>query len=281
MRDRPAPVRPPISATIITKNNAHEIARCLRSLDWVDEILVVDSFSTDGTPAICRQMGARVVQHEFLGFSRQLNLTSELATHDWILNLYADETVSPRLRAEILALFAAGPECDGYAMPRATYLHAKWLKRAGYYPALHVRLFRKSKGRHRDRLVHQKVEVDGKIGRLQGALDHWCWQKNGEFLDNFLEYARREAEQDGAQGPRVRWYHFLLPPYLFFKRFILKRGFLDGTLGIVASARQPLEKLAELMLTWEIQNQAWLDGCSPETAARRDEAGLGGGADAR
>ncbi|HEY3281922.1 MAG TPA: glycosyltransferase family 2 protein [Armatimonadota bacterium] len=251
--------KPPISAFIITYNNAHEISRCLESLQFVDEIVVVDSLSTDGTQALAAALGARVIEQPFLGYAPQLRFAEGCCTHDWALNLYADETVSPELREGILAVFSSESGVSGYRMPRRNYLHGRWIPHAGYYPSWHLRLFRRSCGGHIDRKIHQKIKVRGSVGTLRGAIDHWAWMGEGEILDNFVQYARLEAEEMCEKGQVVRLHHFGLPFLNFLKRFIVKKGFLDGSFGAVVSARPAAAQMIRLILAWEMQHRDWLD----------------------
>lgn len=250
---------PPISAFIITYNNADEIERCLRSIDWVDEIICIDSYSTDGTQEICRRFGAKVITQEFPGYYKQLKFAESQCTHDWALNLYADETVSPELREEIRRIFNGAPAANGYEMPRRNYFHKRWIHTAGYYPSLHLRLFRRSQGGNIPRYIHQKIKVNGKVGRLRGAIDHWCWAKEGELIDNLNEYAFIEAVQMTEAGRRVRPYHFLLPVGNFLKRYVIKRGFMQGYVGLIASLRPACLQAVRYMLAWEMQNRERLD----------------------
>ncbi len=251
---------PPISAFIITYNNAHEIERCLSSVvDLADEIVCVDSLSTDGTQEICRRYGARVIEQPFPGYFPQLQFAENQCRNDWALNLYADETISPVLRREIEEIFREEPRANGFKMPRRNYLHRRWIATAGYYPSRHLRLFRRSRGGHIPRALHQKIKVTGKVRQLCGAIDHWCWAKQGEMLDNLLEYARIEAQEMAENNERVRLPHFARPATVFLRRFLLRGGWRQGTLGAVVSVRKACETALRLMLAWEKQNREWLD----------------------
>jgi glycosyltransferase involved in cell wall biosynthesis len=250
---------PPVSVFIITFNNAHEIERCLHSIEWADEIICVDSLSSDGTPELCARFGAKVVDQPFLGYYPQLQFAERQCSHDWALNLYADETVSPELRDEISSRFQTEPSVNGFTMPRRNYLHKRWISTAGYYPSRHLRLFRRSRGGHIPRKVHQKIKVEGPVSHLRGAIDHWCWADDGEMLDNFIEYARLEAEAMTEKGQRVKLPHFWLPAGNFLKRFLVKGGWRQGAFGAVVSARHACEQAVRLMLAWEMQNREWLE----------------------
>jgi glycosyltransferase involved in cell wall biosynthesis len=255
-----SPPMQPLSVFIITYNNAHEIERCLQSVaEWAAEIVCVDSLSTDGTQDICRRYGAIVIPQPFLGYDKQLQFAETQCTHDWALNLYADETVSPELAREIQHLLAMEPDANGYKMPRRNYLHKRWIATAGYYPSLHLRLFRRSAGGHIERRLHQKIKVSGKVGRLRGAIDHWCWAQDGEIIDNLFEYARLEAEEMTANGQQVRWYHFTKPGREFLRRFLFRGGWRQGAFGAVVSMRKAVEHALRLILAWEMQNRNFLE----------------------
>jgi hypothetical protein len=185
------------------------------------------------------------------------------------LNLYADETVSPELRDEIRSRFQTDPVESGFKMPRRNYLHKRWISTAGYYPSLHLRLFRRSRGGHIPRKVHQKIKVQGPVTRLKGAIDHWCWANDGEMFDNFVEYARLEAEAMTERNERVRLGHFCLPAGNFLKRFFVTGGWRQGTFGAVVSARHACEQAIRLMLAWEMQNREWLE--TPDETWKRGQ----------
>jgi hypothetical protein len=156
-------------------------------------------------------------------------------------------------------------------MPRRTWFHGRWVRWGGYYPCWHLRLWRKSKGRYRAREPHLKVKVEGRVGRLRGAIDHWCWQQPGEFLDNFVEYLRIEARwRHEVERKHVCLYHFLGPCWVFFRRFVLRLGFLDGTLGLIMAGRPACERFFRVALQWEMQNVARLRGPKEMTLAEGD-----------
>lgn len=253
----------PISVFIISLNNAHEIERCLQSVSWANEIVVVDSLSTDGTQDICRAHGARVVEQPFLGYSRQLQFAETQCTNDWVLNLYADETVSPRLRSRIQRDFQTDPPFAGLKTPRHTFLHKRLLTSGGFLPSWHLRLFRKSQGGHTDRTLHQKIRVKGPVAKWPEPIDHWCWAHNGELLDNVVAYAHIEAEEDTRNGEKVTWWTFTAPARNFLKRFVLLGGFRQGAVGAVACSRMACEQAIRIMLAWELQHQEFLE--TPDT----------------
>ena len=163
----PAP-RAPLSAVLITRNAASVLGACLDSLAFVDEIVVVDSSSTDRTVELAREKGARVVPKEWLGFGRQKQFAVEQASHDWVLCLDADERVSPELRQEILALAGQGfPEHAGWRMPRMSRYLGRWIRHGTWYPDLQLRLFDRRRGRWGGHDPHDRVEIDGSAGRFR------------------------------------------------------------------------------------------------------------------
>jgi glycosyltransferase involved in cell wall biosynthesis len=253
-------MRERVSVIIITKNNAHEIGACLESVTWADEIVVLDSFSTDGTEEICRRYGAQFHQHPFDGYSSQLNRCLALATGEWILRVDADEVVSARLRDQILEVAAGkGEACAGYEFPRHQYLHRKLIKHSGFYPQPHLRFFRRDCGRFISREPHQRVKVNGRVGRLDGPVAHHCWVSNGEIFNSFMEYAKIEAHWAHAHGERVHWWDFLKLVADFGRRYLLRGGIFHGTFGLIMSLRTSASRYLKYTLMWELQNQEKLE----------------------
>jgi len=251
-----------VSVIIITKNNEHEIGTCLESVKWADEMVVLDSYSDDRTEQICKGYGAQFYQGPFEGYSTQLNRCLDLASNEWILNVYADEVITAELRDEIQAVLRGEVRrvCDGYTCHRHQYLHAHLIKHSGWYPHPELRFFRKARARFRSREPHQKVDVRGRVGRLKGGLLHRSWVNNGEIFDNFMEYAKTEARWAYEhEGRRITWINFLELPYEFWRRFILRGGMFHGTFGIIMSLRMSAYRYVKYTLMWELQNQDKLD----------------------
>src|SRR3989339_1147153 len=174
---------PKISAFLIVKNEAANLPRSLAGLDFVDEIIVVDSGSTDETVKICRQYKAKVLQHQFTGYGQQKLDSLSKTKDEWGLSIDADEVVSPELKKEILGLDFT--TFDGFEMPRLTYFLEKPIRHGGpwWYPGYVVRLFKKSAGKFSSLAVHEKVEFNGKLGRLKNDLQHYSYNA----LDQYLE----------------------------------------------------------------------------------------------
>jgi glycosyltransferase involved in cell wall biosynthesis len=218
---------------LITRNAAAVLEACLESLAFADEIVVVDSTSSDATPEIAARHGARVVRKEWLGFGRQKQFAVEQATHDWVLCLDADERVSPRLAASIAAALAA-PASPVYRMPRRNRFLGRWLSHGEGYPDWSPRLFNRLNARWSDDLVHEKVLYAVTPGTLQGDLLHDSSDDLTAYLDRQNRYTTLAARQAFEQGRSAGMVHLVFSPLVrFLKFYILRLGFLDGLPGLL------------------------------------------------
>ena len=226
-----------ISAVLITFNEEANISSALQSLAGIaDEIIVVDSFSTDRTVKLARECTDRVVERKWTNYSDQKNFADALASHPWILSLDADERISDDLRAEILALKVQDPSCAGFSMPRLVFYLGRWIRHCGWYPDRKVRLFRKDAAHWEGEYVHETLAVRGEIRKLKGPLHHFTYRTIGDHLTRLDQFADLGAQKLYAQGRKSRWYHLLVLPFSrFLKSYLLKRGFLDGFAGVVVS----------------------------------------------
>ncbi|MEK7361930.1 MAG: glycosyltransferase family 2 protein [Pseudomonadota bacterium] len=225
--------RQPFTAVIIAKNAAPQLAACLESASFADEMLVVDSGSSDGTAELSAGRGARVLQQDWLGFGAQKQFAVAAARHDWVLCLDADERVSETLRASILAALAA-PAAQAYAMPRRNRFMGRWLRHGEGYPDWSLRLFDRRHARWSDDPVHEKVLTDAPVARIAGDLLHDSAETLGGYLDKQNRYTSMQAEAMFKAGERAGVAQLLLSPALRFAKFyFLRLGFLDGTAGLV------------------------------------------------
>jgi len=228
----PPPVNP-LSAVLITRNAAAVLESCLDSLAFVDEIVVVDSASTDGTRELAASKGARVVQKEWLGFGRQKQFAVEQAKNDWVLCLDADERVSPQLAASIKQALAA-PSSPVYRMPRRNRFLGRWLAHGEGYPDWSPRLFNRMNARWSDDLVHEKVLFAVTPGTLEGDLMHDSSDDLAAYLERQNRYTTLAARQALEQGKSAGVFHLLCSPVVRFIKFYLMRlGFLDGLPGLL------------------------------------------------
>ncbi|MCR6687669.1 glycosyltransferase family 2 protein [Pseudoxanthomonas sp.] len=225
-----------MSACIIAFNEAGRIGDCLASLAFCDEIVLVDSGSTDATVAICAAAGARVLHRPFDGFRSQKQFAVEQAAHDWVLCLDADERVSPELRASIEAARAAGfAGAAGYRFARLSDYFGRFLRHGNAYPDRVLRLFDRRRGGWRgSREIHEAASVDGPVRRLAGDLVHYPYRSLEQQLAKTQRYARMMAEHEFARGKRARWSKLVLAPaWRFWRGWLLRGGFLDGWRGLV------------------------------------------------
>ena len=224
-----------ISATIIVLNEEAFIGDCLESLDFADEIVVVDSGSTDRTPEICRaHPKVRLHHQEWLGFGRQKNLAASLASHDWIFNIDADERVSPKLRDSILGFDPAAAPC--YRVARENYFGPRWIRRCGWYPDYNKRLYDRRECAFSEKEVHESLVCQGKVGELQGNLIHKTYSGLSDYVNRMERYSTLAARELVKKGKRPGTAHLLFKPaFTFFKMYILKLGFLEGRMGFILS----------------------------------------------
>jgi glycosyltransferase involved in cell wall biosynthesis len=241
-------VREAISVVIITKNEEREIEECLASVSWADEIVVVDSFSTDRTVEIARRFTSRVASKEFVGFTRQKQHVTEMAEGPWILNVDADERVTPELRGEIERRIEEGTTAAGFRIPRLTWYLGGFVRHGTWYPDYKLRLFRKEAGRWVGGSVHEQLEVEGRVETLECPLLHYSFRSIGDHFATIDRFTRLSAKDLAAAGRGGAFYHLLVhPPATFVKSYFLRLGLLDGWRGFLIallSARHSYLKYA-------------------------------------
>ncbi|HUP58524.1 MAG TPA: glycosyltransferase family 2 protein [Bdellovibrionota bacterium] len=226
----------PLSVTIISLNEEQNIARAIQSVAWADDVLVVDSGSTDRTVEIARGLGARVVTRPWPGYGPQKNFAQAEARHDWVLNIDADESVPPELARELQAAISGSPKHAGFEMPRKTFYLGRWIRHGGWYPNYLVRLADRRKARWSEPDVHEQLVVDGSVGRLEHPLHHDAFPSIREQVLTNLRYAQLGATVLERAGRRPSRSKLLLKPVgKFVETFVLKRGFLDGMPGFIIS----------------------------------------------
>jgi glycosyltransferase involved in cell wall biosynthesis len=222
-----------ISATIITFNEERNLPRAIESLRCADEVVVVDSGSTDRTVELAEKLGARVIESPWPGYAKQKNVAAEAAQYDWILSIDADESLSEALEGEIWRLKKNGPQFDAYTMPRLAQYLGRWIRHSGWYPDLKVRLYDRRKACWTGEFVHESVKVQGSLGHLESNLLHFTCESLSEHLKTMDRYTTLAAEQLLESGESVTWGRLIFePPWTFFNTYVLKLGFLDGVEGL-------------------------------------------------
>jgi glycosyltransferase involved in cell wall biosynthesis len=222
-----------ITATIITLNEERNVARAIESLRCCDEMLIVDSGSTDRTVELAEKLGARVLEAGWLGYAAQKNRAAEYANHEWILSLDADEALSEALEAEIWNLKKSGPQCDAYTMPRLARYLGRWIYHSGWYPDRKVRLYHRDKAKWVGDFVHESVQVEGRLGHLQSNILHFTCDSLSEHVKTMDRYTTLAAQELAARKLKVPLSRLIVDPaWTFVKTYFLQRGFLDGPEGL-------------------------------------------------
>lgn len=225
-----------ISATVIALNEERDLPRCLESLRFADEIIVVDSGSTDRTVEVARGFGAQVVQEPWRGYGAQKNFAMSRARSPWVLNVDADEVITPELRDEILAEMHSPAPAAGYAVARKTFYMGRWIRHGGWYPNYVTRLVRKEKGAWTEPNVHEELRVEGELRQLRNPMLHYTFSDIADQVRTNMRYARQGALDLRGKGLEPSYAKLLAKPFgKFCETYFLKAGLLDGLAGFIIS----------------------------------------------
>lgn len=243
--------RQPLSVTIITYNEEQHIRAALESVAWADEIVVVDSQSTDRTVEICRAYTEYVYQIPWHGYVEQKNIATEKASHRWILNIDADERVSPELAKEIQDALSQEARYVGFSMPRKTYYLGGWIAHCGWYPDEKLRLYRKDCGLWVGQSLHEQVQINGPTAKLSSDLYHYTYQNIADHLQKMNSFTSLAAaqKQESVTGAGI----FLRTVLTFFKKYLLQQGFRDGTRGVIVCLLAAFTVTLKYSKLWERQ----------------------------
>jgi len=245
-----------LTVTVITRNEASNIVAALASVSWADEIIVVDSRSTDDTVALARPLATRVEVRDWPGYSAQKNFAAELASNDWILSLDADERVTPSLAEEIGRVLATTPAFNGYRIPRVAWYLGRWIRSTDWYPDYQLRLYNRRAGRWNGRRVHESVAIDGPVGQLHAELEHYPYRDISHHLQTIDRYTTLAAEDWRASGRRASaWQTFFHPRFAFLRNYVLKGGFRDGAPGLIVSILNSYYVFLKLAKLWEFERK--------------------------
>jgi len=244
---------PKLSVTVVTKNEAADLGSALASVAWADEIVVVDSHSTDDTCAIARQHTERVVVHDWLGHIEQKNYAASLASHDWILSLDADERVTPALAEDIRATLATDPRHAAFRLPRVTWHLGRWVRTTDWYPDYQTRLYDRRRAWWTGRYVHEALTVEGPAGQLSSELQHYAYRDIADHLETIDRYTTLAARQMHEEGRRAGFLQLAgHPPLAFLRNYIARGGIRDGVPGFIISSMNAYYVFLKFAKLWEL-----------------------------
>lgn len=255
-------MREKLSVTIITKNEEKNIKECLESIKWADEIIIVDAFSTDSTIEIAKNYTDKIIQREWNGFANQKAFALQNSSNEWVLSLDADERVSESLKEKILHILS-NPEVinqfSGYQIKRDNFFLNKRIKSCGWGDDYQVRLFKKSKTKISNRLVHEGFIVDGNLGKLNEPILHFSYRSFKEALDKINHYSSLEALEKASKQKSNIFTILFYPVIYFIQHFIFRYGFVDGIYGFFVSLFHAWTKLLVQLKIWELQHKTYDD----------------------
>lgn len=241
----------PLSVTIITKNEQSNIERCLQSVQWADEIIVVDSGSTDDTLEICRTYKCKIIETEWRGFGLTKQFAVKQATYNWILSVDADEEVTPDLTNKIQAVLRE-PKFKGYRIKRNSFYLGKMIRFSGWQKDFTLRLFNRNHGNFNSNIVHESVKIEGTIGHISAPLLHYTYPDLSSHVRRMDRYAELGAEQLWAKGKRASIISATSRAAIkFIKMYILKMGFLDGKIGFILATNSAYGVFLKYLKLWE------------------------------
>jgi len=245
-----------ISVTVRTFNEEKNLKECLESVSWVDEIVVIDSRSTDSTVLIAREFTDKVFIQEWLGHIGQSQFATDQAKNLWVLHMDADERVSPELRNEILSLDLNNSTCDAYEMPRRHFFMQQWINHSAWFPDYKIRLFRKDRCKWGGYAPHDEVKVRGRKAKLKHEIYHYIYSDIAHFAATKNRYSSLTAEDHFKNGRRARIIDFTLRPlYAFLYRYVIRLGIADGIAGFTISIMEAHAVFMKYIKLYEIQNK--------------------------
>jgi glycosyltransferase involved in cell wall biosynthesis len=246
-----------LSVIIITYNEEENIKHCLESVQWADEIIIMDSFSSDKTMEIAREFTPKVFQNRWTNFSEQKNLALQKATGEWVLNIDADERATPELKEEILTILNSELQpFNGYYIPRRNYYLGRWIRHCGWYPDYQLRLFRRHRGKFNNRLVHESVIVEGTKGYLEASLNHYAYRDLSDHLKHIDMFTTLSAKQMLRDSKRAEFLDLLFRPVIkFIKMYLINRGYLDGIYGLIVSLMGSFYVFMKYLKLWELSRE--------------------------
>ena len=247
-----------VSAYILTMNVEKHIRECVESVKWADEIIVVDSFSSDATVEIAEEMGCKVFQNKMESFGKQRNFALDKCSYEWVICLDSDERISPELKAEIENQLQNSPQRDVFVAPRKSMFINKWITHSGWYPDYrHPILFNKNKARYKEQLVHEDIDYKGRKYYFKGDILHYPYDNIRQFVKKSDFYSGLRAQEMFSKGKKFRIINLIVNPcVMFLKMYVFRRGFLDGLTGfILALLYSSFYTLMKYIKLWELENK--------------------------
>jgi glycosyltransferase involved in cell wall biosynthesis len=258
---------PRLSVIIITNNEEENLPRCLKSVSFADEIILNDSGSSDRTLEIAREHGCKIIENKFTGFGAAKQSALDQATGEWVLSIDADEEVDDALREAIKGAIRkankdtnnqanASSSHSAFQINRQSQFLGRWINHSGWYPDHITRLFRREQARFTDSVVHEKVIVDGTIGRLEGRLLHYTDPTLTHYFHKLNHYTSLSAQSLMKEGKRFRIHYLLIKPWaIFIKMYFLKQGFRDGIHGLILALLSSVHVMVKYAKLWELQRR--------------------------
>ncbi|HRB01437.1 MAG TPA: glycosyltransferase family 2 protein [Ignavibacteria bacterium] len=244
-----------ISGLIICRDEENNIEDCIKSIQWCDEIVVIDSFSKDRTLEIVKKFTDKVFQNEWEGFSKQRKFALSKVNSEWIFSLDADERCTEELALEIRSILDSSNNVNGYLIPRKSFFLGKWIQHCGWYPDHQMRLFKRDKVTVSERLVHEGYNVTGETTKLKSDILHYTVRSVSEFAEKINHYSALSAVEK-SDGKKISMsYLFFKPFFEFKKKFFFQQGFRDGIYGLMVSFFHMITKILTYMKMIEIQNK--------------------------
>ncbi|NNL67610.1 MAG: glycosyltransferase family 2 protein [Myxococcales bacterium] len=259
----------PLSVCVIACNEEHNLRRCLDSVAFAEEVVVVvDTRSSDGTEAIAQELGARTLRHPYEGNVEQKNFALAEAKHDWVLSLDADEALDAELSAAVRRVVADDGPADGFELNRLTHHLGRWIRHGEFYPDWQLRLFRRSRGRVVGVNPHGHVEVTGAVARLAGDLQHFSYRDLADQVARIQDFSRVQALAMWDAGRRARVFDLTVrPPFRFLRAYLLKQGFRDGMAGFMIAAATAFHVFLKYAKLWELARDPEARGEAPSGKA--------------
>jgi len=242
-----------VTAVVLAKNEEKNLPRCLKNLDWVKEVIVIDDYSSDNTKKIAEKFGAKVYQKRLVDFESQRNWALQKVKTSWVLMIDPDEEVTSEFRQEVEKVIKED-KFDGFKFPRKNIIFGKWIRYTGWYPDWQLHLFKTKRGKYVGK-VHEQVVLDGTIGVLNASLIHYNYHSISQYLQKLDRYTNLEAEEKVRGGYKFRYQDLLVKPAEeFFRRFFAEEGWKDRVHGLALSLLQAFSELVVYLKVWEKHN---------------------------